>query len=157
MTSKTSTRVATATDLYRVIVQVRRLFHRLAEVADEAHRDLGVTASQRAVLETLSNDGPQTVPQIARRKAVTRQHIQILVNGLVERGHVALADNPAHQRSSLAALTAAVFAAAFYVWQSGIDAMAAAVGAMSLLLIWRHKDNVVRLASGKEGKIGAKK
>jgi hypothetical protein len=38
----------------------------------------------RAVLEFLSRHGPASVPQIARRRFVTRQHIQALVNGLME-------------------------------------------------------------------------
>jgi len=63
----------------------------------------------------------------------------------------------AFRYSSLAALTAAVFAAGFQVWQSGIDAMAAAITAMSLLLIWRHAENIQRLLAGKEGRIGGKK
>jgi glycerol-3-phosphate acyltransferase PlsY len=63
----------------------------------------------------------------------------------------------AFRYSSLAALAAAVFAAGFHVWQSGIDAMAAAITAMSLLLIWRHAENIQRLRSGEEGRIGGKK
>jgi acyl phosphate:glycerol-3-phosphate acyltransferase len=59
--------------------------------------------------------------------------------------------------SSLAALVAAVFAPAFYVWRFGPNVMAVAVGAMSLFLIWRHKDNLRRLLAGEEEKIGGKK
>jgi glycerol-3-phosphate acyltransferase PlsY len=59
--------------------------------------------------------------------------------------------------SSLAALVAAVFAPTYYVWLFGLDAMSAAVSAMSALLIWRHKDNIRRLLAGQEGRIGAAK
>ena len=59
--------------------------------------------------------------------------------------------------SSLAALIAVVFAPAFYVWLFGIDAMSAAVTAMSALLIWRHKDNIRRLFAGREERIGGTK
>jgi len=34
--------------------------------------------------------------------------------------------------------------------------MAAAVAAMSVLLVWRHRDNLRRLLAGQEGKIGQK-
>jgi len=59
--------------------------------------------------------------------------------------------------SSLAALVAAVFAPAYYVWLFGIDAMSVAVTAMSALLIWRHKDNIRRLLAGQEERIGGTK
>jgi acyl phosphate:glycerol-3-phosphate acyltransferase len=64
--------------------------------------------------------------------------------------------------SSLAALSAALFAPAYYLfgnqlaWQTS-DAELLAVTAMSALLLLRHKDNIVRLVSGQESKIGAKK
>jgi DNA-binding MarR family transcriptional regulator len=91
--------------LSSVIDETRRLFHRLANAADRAHTDLELTASQRAVVEALSRDGPQTVPQIARAKGVSRQHIQTIANGLVEEELIETRDNPAHQRSPLLALT----------------------------------------------------
>lgn len=63
----------------------------------------------------------------------------------------------AFRYSSLAALVASVFAPIFYMWLRGADALALAVAAMSLLLIWRHWDNLRRLIAGQEGRIGANK
>ena len=63
--------------------------------------------------------------------------------------------------SSLAAVAAALFAPAFYllgakvVW-SGAPVIALAIGAMSAVLLYRHKDNIARLIAGKESRIGAK-
>jgi len=63
--------------------------------------------------------------------------------------------------SSLAAVAAAVFAPAFYllgakvVW-SGAPIIALSIGAMSAVLLYRHKDNIARLIAGKESRIGAK-
>ena len=63
--------------------------------------------------------------------------------------------------SSLAAVAAAVFAPAFYllgakvVW-SGAPVIALSIGAMSAVLLYRHKDNIARLIAGKESRIGAK-
>jgi acyl phosphate:glycerol-3-phosphate acyltransferase len=59
--------------------------------------------------------------------------------------------------SSLAALIAAAFAPLYYGWLFGPDAMAAALTAMSALLVWRHRDNIRRLLAGQEGRIGAAK
>lgn len=93
-------------DLTQVIAGVRRCFWLLGAVSDEIVADLGVTASLRAVLEHLDEFGPQTVPQIAREKAVKRQSIQALVDQLRELGLVAIQENPAHRRSVLVAPTA---------------------------------------------------
>ena len=66
--------------------------------------------------------------------------------------------------SSLAAVIAALFAPGFYVLASGESwawygspMVALAVALMSLLLLWRHRDNISRLIAGQESKIGSKK
>jgi len=92
--------------LYNVILQTRRLFQVLATKTTALHADTGVTAGQRAVLEALDQEEPRTVPQIAKEKSVTRQHIQVLVNELLEKRLVEVLDNPAHQRSSIVQRTA---------------------------------------------------
>jgi acyl phosphate:glycerol-3-phosphate acyltransferase len=64
--------------------------------------------------------------------------------------------------SSLAALAASLFAPAYYLfgnqlaWQTS-PAVLLALAVMSALLLMRHKDNITRLVSGQETKIGAKK
>jgi glycerol-3-phosphate acyltransferase PlsY len=64
--------------------------------------------------------------------------------------------------SSLAALAAAFFAPAYYLIGGGIawpfdrTALIAMV-AMSLLLSWRHRENIRRLLAGTESKLGANK
>ncbi|MCU0950683.1 MAG: glycerol-3-phosphate 1-O-acyltransferase PlsY [Burkholderiaceae bacterium] len=55
--------------------------------------------------------------------------------------------------ASLAAAVAATFIQAF-VW--GFDAVLAAVVVMTLLLVFRHQQNIANLLAGKERKIGAK-
>jgi glycerol-3-phosphate acyltransferase PlsY len=59
--------------------------------------------------------------------------------------------------SSLAALIAAVFAPLATVFLLGMGVEAAAVVVMSALLIERHKQNIARLLSGTEPRLGAKK
>ena len=58
---------------------------------------------------------------------------------------------------SLASIIAAVFAV-FWSWSLfGLAPITPVVGAISLLLIWRHRDNIVRLARGAEPRLGEKK
>jgi DNA-binding MarR family transcriptional regulator len=91
-------------DFVRLTSLVRRLFHRLAAVWTELHQDLGVSASMRAVMESLM-DGDRTVPDVAREKDVSRQHIQTVVNQLGELGLTRSIPNPSHQKSALISLT----------------------------------------------------
>lgn len=85
--------------------QVRLLWHVTVQAGERLHEGEAVTLGMRAVLEFLEVNGPRAVPEIARIRHVTRQHIQVLVNGLLELQLVSLDDNPAHRRSSLVRLT----------------------------------------------------
>ena len=58
--------------------------------------------------------------------------------------------------SSLSALMAAVGAPVYAVLLGEPHEIAAAVLAMSLLLVWRHKSNIKNLLGGKESRIGKK-
>jgi len=91
--------------LYQVIRHIRSSFNLLRALGDDLHRDLKITAAMRAVMETLAEDGDQTVPQIARSKSVSRQHIQVNVDALLRMALVALRDNPSHLRSPFVTLT----------------------------------------------------
>jgi DNA-binding MarR family transcriptional regulator len=71
------------------------------------HDDIGLGASHRAVLVSLYRGGDQTVPALARARPVSRQHIQILVNALLEQLLVEAIANPAHKSSPLIRLTRA--------------------------------------------------
>ncbi|HEY1286866.1 MAG TPA: glycerol-3-phosphate 1-O-acyltransferase PlsY [Burkholderiales bacterium] len=63
----------------------------------------------------------------------------------------------ASRYSSLAALVAAV-TAPVCAWFLGLDAsVVAVVTAIALLLIWRHRENIARLAAGTESQLGRKK
>jgi glycerol-3-phosphate acyltransferase PlsY len=58
---------------------------------------------------------------------------------------------------SLASMVAAVFAV-FFSWFIGLGlATTVAVAVMAILLVWRHRENIARLAAGTESKLGAKK
>ena len=85
--------------------EVRACFNRLKALGDLLHQDLRITAAMRAVLESIVAGGEQTVPQIARAKAVTRQHIQVIVNNLADLDLIAIDPNPADKRSPLVRLT----------------------------------------------------
>lgn len=58
---------------------------------------------------------------------------------------------------SLASIVSAVFAV-FWAWLLfGLAPITPVVGAISLLLIWRHRENILRLARGAEPRLGEKK
>jgi DNA-binding MarR family transcriptional regulator len=96
----------TDSDAYRITWLIRRLFRAMGQKAGEQLADRGLTAADRAVLEFLSAAEALTVPEIAARYQVSRQHIQVTVNGLVGKGLLTTRENPQHKRSLLIALTA---------------------------------------------------
>lgn len=57
------------------------------------------------LMRSLKQEGAQTVPQLARSRPVSRQHIQKLANEMIAEGVIELAENPAHKRSKLLRLT----------------------------------------------------
>ncbi len=93
------------TKMEDVLNEVRLLWHLLIQVGGQLHAGEPITLGMRGVLEHLMREGPATVPTLARARYVTRQHIQVLVNGLLDLKLVELVDNPAHRRSPLVALT----------------------------------------------------
>ena len=91
----------------RLFDEVRLLEHQLIRTATTLHDDLDVTIPGRAVLEFLHRSGPASVPEIARARLVTRQHIQAIVDTLLEAGQLERLTNPAHRRSVLLTLSPA--------------------------------------------------
>lgn len=91
--------------LRQIVEEVRLLFHHLKRAAELIHQEGVSSAPRRSVLLSLDRESPQTVPQIANERLVSRQHIQVIVNGLLEDGLVELQPNPDHKRSHLVSLT----------------------------------------------------
>lgn len=92
--------------LTKVIRNVRGCFNLLKRLSEQLNEDLGINPSMRAVMESLFRHSPQTVPEIARERGVTRQHVQMIMNSLLEDRLVESRSNPAHRRSVLYCLTA---------------------------------------------------
>jgi glycerol-3-phosphate acyltransferase PlsY len=56
--------------------------------------------------------------------------------------------------ASLASIVAALFAAFYAFWLFGLQPLTGAVLVMGALLVWRHRENIKRLAAGTESKLG---
>jgi glycerol-3-phosphate acyltransferase PlsY len=64
--------------------------------------------------------------------------------------------------SSLASLAAALFAPVYYIFGDGVawymdQWILMSVAVMSVLLMWRHAENISRLIKGTESRLGKKK
>jgi len=81
-------------EFYHCLTKARRQFHD-KELADPKWN----------VMTILEHAGPQTVPQIARSRKLSRQSIQNTVNLLHQEGYAEFIENPAHKKSSLVRLT----------------------------------------------------
>lgn len=84
-----------------VVAETRSLMETLKRLSESIYQACGVTTAGHGVLSCLSQSGPQTVPQMAKLKEVSRQHIQTVVNKLLEGGLVTTIENPSHKRSPL--------------------------------------------------------
>jgi DNA-binding MarR family transcriptional regulator len=91
--------------IYELILEIRAAFRALRAFSDAMNQARGVTAARRAVMEFLAGHGPDTVPQIAEAKSVSRQHVQTNADELVAQGLAVWSDNPAHRRSRILALS----------------------------------------------------
>ena len=59
--------------------------------------------------------------------------------------------------SSLAAICAAIFGPVYSVFLFGVGPMGLTLTAVCVLLLWRHRNNIVKLLDGSETHIGSKK
>ncbi len=91
--------------LFELGMEVIHTYFRLRAAGEKIGATPPAGAGSFGLLRSLKSSGPQTVPQLARARDVSRQHIQILANGLAEQGLVEFVDNPAHRRSRLLKIT----------------------------------------------------
>lgn len=85
--------------------EVALLFFRMRHAATEYLGQGKHSSGRRSVVKSLGEQGPQTVPAMARARTVSRQHIQRIVDELLKEGLVERRTNPAHRRSKLIALS----------------------------------------------------
>lgn len=88
-----------------LLAETMALSRGMRAISERVHGQGGLSAGRRELLRELERQGPQTVPQMARSRSVTRQHIQALVSPLAEAGYLEFVDNPAHKRSPLVRVT----------------------------------------------------
>ena len=93
-------------DLAPLAKRIARIHQLLKSAADARSADLGVTPGMRGLMASLADGGARTVPDLARERSFSRQHVQTLANELLAAGLAVARSNPAHRRSPLIALTA---------------------------------------------------
>jgi DNA-binding MarR family transcriptional regulator len=85
--------------------ELRSLAHRFRLVGEVVHGEAALSIAERSLLTSLEMHGPRTIPELARGRSVSRQHVQALSRRLLQEGWIVLKANPAHRRSQLLALT----------------------------------------------------
>jgi len=87
------------------VVEAARAFG----IIQEAGKKIGAVSETGkriwALLRILKLYGPQTVPQIAKMRSVSRQYIQRLANDIVDEGYAEYSKNPGHKRSQFLKIT----------------------------------------------------
>jgi DNA-binding MarR family transcriptional regulator len=86
--------------------ELRRGFRDLSQATEIELAPLGVTASDRAILELLAHEtAPVSLSELARKSSVSRQHIHQSIRRLPNRGWVESVANPDDHRIVLLRLS----------------------------------------------------
>jgi DNA-binding MarR family transcriptional regulator len=88
-----------------LIREVRTCFNQLRTLAENLNADLGINPSMRAIMERLSQQSSRTVPDLAQERGTSRQHVQKVINSLLDQDLAQSEENPDHKRSVLYLLT----------------------------------------------------
>lgn len=97
---------ANAQHILDLSIAVIELHFRL-EAITQAVVGFASAGGEFGILRMLVCDGPQTVPDMARSRPVSRQHCQTIANSLEAQGFVEFVENPKHKRSQLVRMTRA--------------------------------------------------
>jgi len=95
---------ASAENVLDLSVAVIEFYFRV-EALTEATAGFATAGGEWGMLRMLVKDGPQTVPDMARSRPVSRQHCQTTANALEAQGLVEFIDNPKHKTSKLVRAT----------------------------------------------------
>lgn len=87
-----------------LVLEIFRINGDLLAAGNELTRDLKLTSARWQVLGALQ-EGPLTVPRIARNMGLSRQSVRRLVDLLTRHRQVELVPNPHHRKSDLIRLT----------------------------------------------------
>src|SRR5580698_6179552 len=87
-------------NLAPLLGRIPRLYSLLKALGEGIHAQVGVTPSMRSILAALSFGEPRTAPDLARERAVSRQHVQSVINELLSAGLIQRLANPAHRLST---------------------------------------------------------
>lgn len=87
------------------LATLTRTYHVLDAVSEQLHAGHGFSAGARSILLLLDREGPMTMSEIARDRAVSRQLIQRLASALLEKGVIEAMPNAAHRKSAKLGLT----------------------------------------------------
>lgn len=93
--------------LKQLMIEVTRVHHHAAGSSRAVAGPEDLTNAQVSLLRSLAADGPSTVPDLARERAIARQPMQRIADEVERLDLVRFAPNPRHKRSKLVALTRA--------------------------------------------------
>jgi DNA-binding MarR family transcriptional regulator len=89
-----------------LIREILFAYFRLSATGERMFASSGLTPGKVSLMRSLSEDGAQSVAQIARARPVARQAVQRMADELAALGLIEYTENPSHRRAKLARLTA---------------------------------------------------
>jgi DNA-binding MarR family transcriptional regulator len=91
---------ASAEDVLDLSVAVIEFYFRIEAITQQT-AGFATAGGEWGVLRSLIKEGPQTVPELARTRPISRQHCQTIANVLDEQGFIEFVENPKHKKSKL--------------------------------------------------------
>ncbi|RED52522.1 MarR family winged helix-turn-helix transcriptional regulator [Aestuariispira insulae] len=92
--------------MFDLISNLMATFFKLRAAGKQVSEEAGWGSGTWSLMRTIQIEGPQTVPQLAKRRPVARQRMQKIADDLVAQGLAQFINNPRHKRSQLLDLTA---------------------------------------------------
>ena len=92
--------------MFELISSLMATFFKLRAAGKQVSEEAGWGSGTWSLMRTIQIEGPQTVPQLAKRRPVARQRMQKIADDLVGEGLAQFIPNPRHKRSMLLDLTA---------------------------------------------------
>ena len=77
----------------------------IESIEESVHQSCGLTGGQAKNLSHLILDGSMTISDLAYKRGVSRQSVQVAVSTLIDHGYVCLKDNPRHKKAKLVHVT----------------------------------------------------
>lgn len=92
-------------DLSDLVREVRLTYYQMRQSSADTGLNVKGISGAYGLMADIFHQGPQTIPQLLKERALSRQYLHRVINTLEAEGLIEFRDNPSHKRSKLVALS----------------------------------------------------